>query len=454
MSLSLGTLRQPSIGLPATGWDSSDPNALFGVLMPMFDDIIKTAFESDNKAFETFMKRKVIDWFDTAYEFYVDIRRNPGAFAAVEDGAIMDGDRPETVRGRVLEKYIGNSISLTDSLVAARNARKSLVNLVTYLLKGMVRDTMDMLSRLVYLSGNGVVATIVTANSGNPSTLNSIQRLVVNQQLEVWDAARTAFRGYVYVVNLGGGTAAQVTLSTSRQGTAGLPTDTIATDVLCFRGSQDGLGTSGVNRMFTGLDAHVDDGDVVAIHQNIRRSGAGGGQQNIPEWRAYRNSNGGVARNLTAILMHTLIHAVHARGGRQPEALKAHPFLGITYSELIRPLVQYSPGGKASFGNDSYGITTGGKTYTIDFDINCPYDKLYALTPSDFAYLEKIPFGWRGLSLDQSLTPQRGSAFAAAQNQFRYQGVWYGVGESVMFRATSQGLLEDLSIDIPHHGRF
>ena len=453
-NITSASVRLPQIGDPS-GWAGTDDDFVSGYLLPRYIAQVKDDVMNRTNLFQYFGDDDSGNWSGSTLNFPINVRRDNSMHYTTDGGDILTGNHPEPFRGFVDAKYLVGDMCLTDGAVAAlvgAGSEVQIINTIGNLMERFTEDFVDSVGREMYLDGDGVIFTILSHDAGGgDGTLmtpvaNANGSLYINmdQEVELWNAARTLKRGNFFVVDKNLTTGA-VSISATRGGAAaaGVPAALADTDVLVRRGSQAGGGTA---RVMLGLGQHVDNS---GSHEGIDRA-------LVPEWRAYEQAAGGL---LTTKLLHDLLQGtrMNAGGGSagKPDLFLTSPAVAVEYAELLQPTVLSTPGGVALSGATGFQFQSFDMMMTAVLDDLAPLSTIWALKRDTFKFMTKKGLGMRPQHLNESWgSSGGGTMFQADSTKLSYSGQLTLIGEFVCFACRNNGKLTGITVTPPISGSW
>jgi hypothetical protein len=257
-----------------------------------------------------------------------------------------------------------------------------------------------------------------------------------------YDLARYFKKGMLIAVQTGNTSTARGTCTISAVNYAtntitvdSVPGSTADNDVVVF-GLQN-TGTS-YDAAINGLLYHVDDGSTAVTYQGKTRS-------DEQAYKAGLIGNGGTNISLTEDLMwQAFIKRTLNSDCELSDPIHMRCDLGMirTYAKMFQGQYIQDPG-KAEGGLLAANYKPKFNGIEIDYDLHCPYYKIFFLTPSSFEVL-----------IAHELKPLLASngdfliRAAGANNKYNYEGAYTAGLQLVCYAPAQNTLLEDVSQDI------
>ena len=371
-------------------------------------------------------------WNGRQVRFPLHLSRNEGVGARAESANLPTAGSQGYVNSDIEAKFLYGRITLTGPVMAAsRGDKGAFAAALKQEVSGMRRDLRNDLNRQVWgvpiLAGAGAGATGVMAQinlsassatqtmTSNPGTryLKNNMKVVIGNPTNTTTLSSVSDPNAVTAVNF---SATQVTLSASI---------TTLTNDFVVRG--ESIANSSYGNEITGLSYMVHDSENVDL-QTVDVSAN-------TEFKAHREENGGVDRDLSLELMQVAIDACDEKGGEEPSLIMGHQSMRREYINLLTSDVRYAPEQlKGGFQTLTYA---GGTTpIPIQFDKHAPYGKLYFIRLEDIKQYVMKDWGW---------ADDDGAILSRVNNQDSWEAFMCWYGNMGLERRNTHAVIEDLN---------
>lgn len=351
------------------------------------------------------------------------------AFTTV-DGALPFKGSPTFSKFTVSRKLAYSQFQISGEAIRRASKEKKLaVDMLMKMQKDIRTNVSKQMERVVFGLGTGRLGVVSATNGTTTITLNAsnsydrARYIKPGMRIGVADATNSW-------ANLGNCVVSSVNHSTQVVTVDSVPGSTAANDVLVLALQESGEFSYGKEIM--GLGGIVDDGTLVATFQNVTRSSNSWANGNV-------YSNSGTLRSLTRDLIDQLIEGRELNSGI-PEGESRYLICnrGILneFITMYEGQIQMSPGsiqGGAKDGNVSY------QGYNFIVATDCPYYRLYDVTPSTIKYYLDQPFAF--IDKDGNVLQRD----VGSSNRDNYVGTGKMCGELVCEAPTANSVLTDLT---------
>lgn len=337
----------------------------------------------------------------------INTARNYGIGARAESGTLPDAGHQGYSEERVTLKYNYGRIQLSGPVIRSMGSdRGSFTRAVTSETQGVTRDLRNDVNRQLYGTGDGVVATLSAAASGNTATLlngtNAQKRqLQVGMLIDIGTTANptaTASARRITSVNTAAGTfvfdGAAVAIN--------------ASDVVSVSGSG---GTGASQKEVTGLRKQV---AATGALWNIDPA-------NIPSWASYVDDPGS-NRSVTEAMFLKASQQVNINSGEEVNLWVTTDGVMRAYAALLSSLKRFNEPTTLSGGFKALDLSnvnqgnTGSNTVSMVFDKDCPDSTAFGLTTRRFQ--------WYKMS-DWEFMEEDGAVLNRVPNQDAYEATLF-----------------------------
>lgn len=369
------------------------------------------------------------------------VGRNSGVGARAENGTLPTAGNQQYVDSIGPVRYMYARISLTGPVIAAMSkSRGSFIRALTPEMEGAVDDAKRDYCRQVWGESNGRIATCGVTTASTTIVLASTTRADQMRHLE------EGFRISIGTLASPAAAADNRTITSVDYDAktfviSGAVVTTAGTDFV-FRygaaGASTNTGNPGDGQIeLTGLQTHV---SATAILHTVNPA-------TTTRWKAgvFNNPAGaGTNRAISENLVNQALMGQEITSGKVVEMLVGSDGVYRAYSNVLTSLKRMMDtvelkGGYAgvSVGTQQMG-KSGAKNLALTWDRDCPNNRLYGLTPSDFTFYEMEDWDWIDPNANGSVLVQDGDTDS-------YKATLKKYGELVCRKRNSQLVINDIT---------
>lgn len=337
----------------------------------------------------------------------INTARNTGIGARAEMGPLPDAGHQGYNEERVPLKYNYGRIQLSGPVIRSMGSdRGSFTRAITSETQGVTRDLRNDVNRQLYGFGDGRIATLAAAASGNTATLQTPtdtqkRQLQVGMLIDIGTTANptaTATARRITSVNIAAGTfvfdGAAVVITVG--------------DVVTLSGSG---GTGAAQKEITGLQKQI---AATGALWNIDPA-------TVPNWAAYVDDPGGT-RAVSEAMFLKASQVVNINSGEEVNLWVTSDGVQRAYAALLTSLKRFNTptdlhGGYKGLdlSNTNQG-NTGSNTVSMVFDKDCPSSTAFGLTTRRFQ--------WYKMS-DWEFMEEDGAVLSRVPNVDAYEGTLF-----------------------------
>jgi hypothetical protein len=339
----------------------------------------------------------------------INTGRNYGIGARAEGGTLPDAGHQGYSEERVPLKYNYGRIQLTGPVIRSMGSDQgSFTRAITSETQGITRDLRNDVNRQLYGTGDGVIATLNAAASGNTATLatasatNSVKRqLQVGMLIDIGTTANPTATA----------TARRITSVNTTAGTFvfdGAAVAINASDVVSVSGSG---GTGAAQKEITGLRKQV---AATGALWNIDPAV-------VPSWASYVDDPGS-NRSVTEAMFTKASQQVNINSGEEVNLWVTTDGVMRAYAALLTSLKRYNEPTTLAGGFRALDLSninqgnTGSNTVSMVFDKDCPDSTAFGLTTRRFQ--------WYKMS-DWEFMEEDGAVLNRVPNQDAYEATLF-----------------------------
>lgn len=306
--------------------------------------------------------------------FPIRTQRNHGIGARNESEALPTASSQSYQSAQVSLKYLYGSLQLTGQTFELADSNyqafaSSLDQEVSGLKEGLRKD----LSRQVYGTGKGVMATATSAGTTTTFITTNPQYLEAGMIVDLYSSADALKTAGATVVSISGTTVTLTTVSATASG-----------DYLTRAGA--------VNREITGFGAIL---STTATIYNINPA-------SVPVWVPTSNYNGGTLRSLTEALMIQQVDAIRKAGGGSPTVILTSLGVRRSYFALLQSQRRIVNNSNFEGGFSGLAFTVDSADIPLVSDVDCPPSQMKFLNEkqlkiyqaADWAFMNRDGSTW------------------------------------------------------------
>lgn len=324
--------------------------------------------------------------------FPVHTGRNRGRGATTDGGALATAGSQSAQDATVSIKYFDIGIELTDQVIKQSKTNEgAFTSALEFEMDGATKDLKKDMSRQIYGTGDGLLATVTGTPNGTSITVDSGQYIAVGDPVDILVKSSGATTNGVVGTSV---------TAVSFTGTAGSSTQAAAT--LTIANATAGALSSSYGVYLASDRANETDGlrNIVATGRTLHNINS----STYPIWDAVYNSTTYDLSygNPSEDKIEQLAQAIVQTSGETPEValttFGAQRRLGAQYASQKRWNDKNAV--NIEGGYSAINVSAGGITVPVVADLDCPNGTLFLLNKGSFAWSELSKMDW--------LTPPEG----------------------------------------------
>lgn len=351
--------------------------------------------------------------------------RNSGVGARAEGGTLPTAGNQGYTEQRIDMRRQYARIEVTGPAIREmKSDRGSFVRAVESEIKGAVNDIKRDVSRQVFGTSNGVIATCGTTSTANEvvlastTTLTQMRQFEVDMVVDIGTVASPATVASAVTITAVNRTTKTITVSGSTISTTG--------SHFVFRSGAGGAIGGAGQKELTGLQSIVAASGTLF---NVDPS-------SVTSWVSYVSSNSGTNRAPTDTLFETALDEISIESGENADLIVTSAGVSRAYANGLKDQKRYSNTLDLKGGFKAISVTTPQGEVALTWDRDCPENKAFVLNTSHLTEFYSSDWEW----MDED-----GAVLNRVQNKDAYEATLFKYHEVATDKRNAHGLVSDLS---------
>jgi hypothetical protein len=352
--------------------------------------------------------------------------RSSGVGARAETGNLATAGHQRTAEERIDVYMQTGRIELSVKVIKAMASDEgSFTRAVDFETRGIVQDAKFDVSRQIFGTSNGVIATAASEAANvitlaTTTTVTQMRQFYKNMTIDLGTVANPTLRGEALVISSVDKTNKTLTVTGTISGTVA------GTDFVFRHGAGGASGGVG-QKEITGLQTIVASSGTLF---NVNPT-------NDPEWVSEVDSNSGTNRAATDNLFESMMDNIFIEGGADPDWILTSFGVQRNYAAQLKSQKRFdAPPTKLAGGFDAPSVTTPRGTVAFMVDRFCPENTAYVLNSAHL--IEFLMDDWDFMDDD-------GAVLSRVSNAAAYEAALLKFHELATDKRNAHGVIQDIS---------